>query len=607
MASSLVPHVSRRRTSRARLGAPVALVGLLGACGLNANDPWLDAEVVSLADAPPPIHGGTLLVTRDGARAVLADPDRHRVIAVDLPSREVRELMLEPGLLLGRLAEDGAGHVHVLAREGGLVIEIDPASMTELGRHPVCAAPRGIAWQSATDELHVACADGDLVTFGADGSEVRRTHVAADLRDIEVTDAGLLATRFRSAETILVRPDGTHGAAHRLPAATLVSSMSSTLRQTYEPNTAVRMVSGTAGTFMVHQRARIGVESVAREEAPSTYSYSSRPVSDGTVTWADPCGNAVAHTAVTGIASDGSTVNIGMPVRRGVTPVDLAMSSGGRLAVAFAGDPGGSFSAGPQVVVSSAREAAVTGGGGSCLPGETRSGFPGQVISVAFAGERLVVHTRSPSMLVIEGEDPIALGGAPVIDTGHELFHLDLGGTIACASCHPGGADDGHVWEFMATTPTRTQSLEGVVGRAPYHRRGDVATFDSLMLALEPQMDAPPLGGARIDAIENWLSSVPLPAGGASSLPELVSDGAALFEREACASCHAGELGSDRRVHDVTSGSLMTAPLAGVAAREPYLHDGSAQNLSEALWLHGAALDMDSTELASLVAYLETR
>ncbi len=595
---------------KARLAALLTSIGILptaiASCGFNQDDPRLGDEVVSLSEPPPPIHGGTLLITRDGGHAVLADPDRSRVLSVDLGSREVRTLALEPGLELGRVAEDGAGHVFVVARRGGAVIEIDPGSMTELERHEVCAAPRGIAYEEATDAMHVACADGTLVSLVA-GEEVRRVFVASDLRDVAVTDRGLLVSRFRSAEALLVNADGSHGDVRRLPNATLASPMSRELEQTYEPNAAIRLVSGTSGSFVVHQRARIGVESVAREEAPSTYSYSSRPVSDGVVTWADPCGNAVTHSVVSAVASDGTATNIGMPVSRGVTPVDLAVSGSGRLAVAFAGDPGGPYSAGPQVVVATAREAGRSGGREDCLAGDVRSGFPGQVISVAFAGERLVVHTRSPSMLIIEGQDPIALGGAPVIDTGHELFHLDLGGTIACASCHPGGADDGHVWAFMATSPTRTQSLEGVVGRAPYHRRGDVASFAQLMLALEPQMDAPPLGVARTDALETWLSSVPIAPAGASARPELVHDGGLVFQREGCDSCHVGELGSDRRLHSVDSGRLLTAPLAGVAARGPYLHDGSAPDLESALWLHGAAVDMSTTELDALVAYLETR
>lgn len=606
--------VSHTRMLSVLKGVAMGLSVFVASCGFNADDPWRSDGVISLAEPPGPIYGGTLLVTRDGSRAVVADPDRHRVVVSDLSTHAVRTLSLEAGLDLGRIAEDGAGHLHVVARSGGTVIEVDPSTVVEVARRPVCAAPRGIAWEAATSELHVACADGALVSLSFAGSssgsslgeEVRRVHVAADLRDVEVTDAGLLVTRFRSAETLLVRRDGT-SETHRMPTASLTSPMSRELMQSYEPHAAVRIAGSGPSTFVLHQRARIGVESVTHETPSTTYSYSSRPTSNGVVTWSDPCGNAVVHAAVTGIASDGTAINVGMPVSRGVTPVDLAVSPGGRVAVAFAGDPGGRFSAGPQVVLASATDARRTGGTESCLPGEVRSGFPGQVISVAFAGERLIVHTRSPSLLIIEGEEPIDLGGASVVDTGHALFHLDLGGTIACASCHPGGAEDGHVWEFSATSPTRTQSLEGVVGLAPYHRAGSVATFTSLMRALEPQMDAPNLSAEHTDALELWLTSVPLPPRGSSVRPDLVHAGGLVFQREGCDSCHAGELGSDRRIHEVSTGRLTTAQLAGLAARGPYLHDGSAPDVATALAIHEATLGMDPAEVDALIAYLETR
>ena len=40
-------------------------------------------------DAPPPISGGTLLVTRDGTRAIASDPDRDLVYIVDLTKNQV--------------------------------------------------------------------------------------------------------------------------------------------------------------------------------------------------------------------------------------------------------------------------------------------------------------------------------------------------------------------------------------------------------------------------------------------------------------------------------------------------------------------------------------
>jgi len=243
-----------------------------------------------------------------------------------------------------------------------------------------------------------------------------------------------------------------------------------------------------------------------------------------------------------------------------------------------------------------------------CLPGEEHRQYPGQVISVAFAGETMLVQTRQPSTLVIgegEGTRVIDLGGEVVSDTGHSLFHMDLGGTISCATCHPGGGDDGHVWTFMATGSIRTQSLEGVVGLPPYHRAGNVPSFEALMRGLEPQMDAPPLDDGRTDALEHWLAAIPLAPRGVSRTPSLVAEGEALFARENCASCHAGEIGTDRQLHEVARVTAITAPLAGAAARAPYLGDGRAADLGDALVRH--QIDVSDSERIALVAYLESR
>ncbi|MBN8613414.1 MAG: c-type cytochrome [Deltaproteobacteria bacterium] len=611
------PRVACRMRSREHvvtvLSCLSALTGLAPGCGFNRDDGWLAEDVVTLADAPPAIHGGTLLVLADRARVMVGDPDRDRVVLVELETGTTRELPLArppsgSHLELGRMIEDGSGRVHALARRGGFVIEIDPDTMTEIARREVCDAPRGLAYEAEGDRLHVACADGTLVTLGPSRALDRRVYVGGDLRDVSVVDGALLLSRFRSAETVRVLADGTVGEPRTLPPSQLSSPASPELEQTYEANTAVRLVGLPSGALVLHQRARVGPESVVRAPA-STYSYSSRPTSDGFVTWQDPCDNAVAHVSVSVLSADGAALAAGMPLRRGVTPVDLAVSSSGRVAVALAGDPGGRYSAGPQVI------SAVVGdvmrsprSRTECLPGEERRRFPGQVVSVAFASETMIVQTREPSTLVIgEGDRShvIALGGEPVADTGHQLFHMDLGGTIACATCHPGGGDDGHVWTFMATGSIRTQTLEGVVGLPPYHRAGNVPSFEALLRGLEPQMDAPPLDDARTDALERWLAAMPATPRGISATPELVAEGEALFAREACASCHAGELGTDRQLHEIATGTALTPPLAGIAARAPYLTDGRALDLEDALDRH--AVEVTERERDALVAYLETR
>src|SRR5262249_26843223 len=98
----------------------------------------------------------------------------------------------------------------------------------EVSRRAVCAAPRGIAFDQRPQAaafshtqgdrasgrqrgvLHVACAEGELVTLGVDGGEpLRRLRLAGEARDVVVTPAGLVISEFRSSVARTVRDDGT--------------------------------------------------------------------------------------------------------------------------------------------------------------------------------------------------------------------------------------------------------------------------------------------------------------------------------------------------------------------------------------------------------------
>ena len=99
--------------------------------------------------------------------------------------------VLQPGDEPGRVVEDGAGRVDVVLRRGGAVATIDPKSATVAARRAVCSAPRGIAYQAATDQLteqlQVACAGGELVALPAAGGAATRTVMLdRDLRDVVV-------------------------------------------------------------------------------------------------------------------------------------------------------------------------------------------------------------------------------------------------------------------------------------------------------------------------------------------------------------------------------------------------------------------------------------
>ena len=76
-----------------------------------------------------------------------------------------------------------------------------------------------------------------------------------------------------------------------------------------------------------------------------------------------------------------------------------------------------------------------------------------QPIAVAFDGNgTLLVQTREPAGLSFVDvashavTSTLPLSTVSREDTGHDVFHTQAGALIACASCHPEGRDDGHVW-----------------------------------------------------------------------------------------------------------------------------------------------------------------
>ncbi|HEY8925132.1 MAG TPA: hypothetical protein VIU64_12180, partial [Polyangia bacterium] len=113
---------------------------------------------VTPADPPPVVSGGTLRVLHDGHTAVAADPDRDQISVVDLTAGKVSAtIALMKGDEPGRVVEDGAGRVHVSLRGAGAILTLDPGAGTVLGRRSVCSAPRGLAYDAKSDQLHVAC------------------------------------------------------------------------------------------------------------------------------------------------------------------------------------------------------------------------------------------------------------------------------------------------------------------------------------------------------------------------------------------------------------------------------------------------------------------
>lgn len=551
----------------------------------------------------PPITGGTLLVTRDGAFAIASDPDRSLIHVVDLAAgEESATIPVDPGSAPFRAVEDDAGHVHVTLRDSGRIATLDPARGELLATTPVCGAPRGIA--SAQGALHVACSDGELVRLDPTTREVtRRTTIAPDLRDVLVTDDRLLVSRFRSAELYEIADDGS---------AHLVAQPQS-LRigaSDRAPGTAWRTLAlPRGGWLMLHQLANKdplpgGGDDDSGDEASPGDGYGGRAD--------DPCDGATNVSLTADLSGQQRSAG-------GIGPIALAVD------VAIAPDGASLVIASPsehelqeRASMSLARlslDDFSDGPSGDCRTPVT-IGVADDFVAVAFTpdGDLLALTRNEPRLYRLRDEVApvtIELAGDSVRDTGHDLFHLDAGEGLACASCHPEGGDDGRVWSFMGVGPRRTPALDvGLRGTEPFHWSGDLPDMPALVDEVRHRR----MGGAvqsdeRTAALQDWLFALP-PVRPMRDDDDDAELGRALFAELGCARCHSGERFTSNAFEDLGDGPLQIPTLHGVALRAPYMHDGRSPDLAAAvrdmLTATPGARTPDDDEIAAVVAYLET-
>src|ERR1700733_14013834 len=132
----------------------IAIAAFAAGCSPSGTAPSNDPPTWGV-----PISGGNLLISSDGTHAFVADPDRDRLVDVDLTSANAVEIPLNAGDEPGRLVQDAAGRVHVALRLGGALVTIQNDQV--VARRAVCAEPRGLAYEAATDLVHVACSTGE--------------------------------------------------------------------------------------------------------------------------------------------------------------------------------------------------------------------------------------------------------------------------------------------------------------------------------------------------------------------------------------------------------------------------------------------------------------
>ncbi len=572
--------------------------------GWSGTNPvfFLPSGSAVVADPPPPpIQGGTLLVAKDGKTAIAADPDRDQIHVVDLDAAKLTfSVALQPGDQPGRAVEDADGFVHVALRGGGAIVRIDPKTGKADLRRTVCPAPSGIAFDATLGVLYVACETGELVTIAPTAATPSATiDLGRDLRDVGVRDGAVWVSRFRSSEVIVLSAAKPAGklAPKSLPLP-VCDGVQVVGTDVHTPTAAWRMRTEGATPLILHQLA--GVSKLTPK--PGGYNHAGN----------GSCARAV-EVALTAFAADGTaTLATNLIGGEATVVTDFALEPNGkRVAIAATG---GSWS---KLLTN----VAILGKTGDLWQSEAAVKIAGEVTAVAFDGKaRLIVQSREPAFVAIRDASLnvvlIPLSALSRFDTGLALFHLNCGIGLGCASCHPAGREDGHVWNFADVGPRRTQSLaQHLAATAPYHWDGLLADVPALVHTVFTQrMSGAELDAAQTSALQHWLFSRQPPAAKLVADPAAVARGKKAFMGVAsCSGCHAGENFTNNQAEDVGKGPPTQVPtLLGVGARAPFLHDGCAATLADRFApacggkTHGNLDAIAASDVADLVAYLES-
>ncbi len=261
-----------------------------------------------------------------------------------------------------------------------------------------------------------------------------------------------------------------------------------------------------------------------------------------------------------------------------------------------------------------------------------------------------VIDNALPNVPLLATVSVVGSEALAAIDlNGKQLFYdaaddrLAKDNYMSCASCHNDGAQDGRVWDFsqFGEGLRNTIDLRGKAGHGLLHWTAnfdEVQDFEnqirsfaegsglmeqSAFDATEQTLGASKAGlSTDLDALAHYVENLMMPEGPNSSetLSSEAQAGETVFNN-LCASCHTGAVFTDSATgarHDVgtislaTSGSRMGGPLdgfdtptiLGLWATAPYLHDGSAATVEDAITAH-TTISLTPAELSSLTAYLD--
>ena len=234
---------------------------------------------------------------------------------------------------------------------------------------------------------------------------------------------------------------------------------------------------------------------------------------------------------------------------------------------------------------------------------------------------------------------------------GQDLFNSANSGVypittdhwVACATCHMEGRSDAVTWRFEPGPRDTPSNAGGMLGTGFLFRTADRTKVQDYWRTINIEQgghfDAV-AQGSQLDAIAAYVNAaIPLPIPPTTDAT-LVAHGAQVFQSAGCATCHSGprftdsgggntamDLGGTVLLHDIgtcaanapfpnvahedidghprAACAFDTPSLNGIASTPPYLHDGSAPTVRDAV-LRMPGVPSASQDLTALIEYVRS-
>jgi YVTN family beta-propeller protein len=607
---------------------------------------------------------GSVAFAPDGVKLLVVDGDNDELLVVD-PAAEAVSGRVKVGKGPTRVVVGADGRAFVANRFDRSVSVVDAAAQKELSRITVGAEPVSLGFSADGTKLVVANHTSRSLSIVdvAAGREVSQVALPADPTGLRVVGTKAYVGYGRASELSVV--DLEQRAVVQGPSLSLALTLDQTGGDKRIPGQAVDPVFDEASghLFVPHVQSK---ETPVATTEPGAYAGGAGtvPVVANAVVTVDATSDTVMPAPLANTSK--SCPECDIAVSAGLVGSPSVSADGVPSALAAVSGP----SSGPQAAVldpsgrwmfvanlhsNNVQVVAVAPGAAQVNAVRVGRGPTGIAIS-ADGKQAFVYNSFDHTVSVLEGREgeivatrEFPVGKSPLTpeqDLGRKLFfaaddarmtNAQAGG-IACASCHPGGREDGRTWQFTEG-PRNTPSLAGrsLGTTAPYHWDGLLTDMHAFRVVVEARMGGSgtqfgsgtesALSVADFNAMLAYLDAQPRPDNPkrGTETSEPVLRGKALFEgKAACASCHSGKDFTDDAFYDVgTIGrtatgerehfdrGVNTPPLHNLFDSAPYLHDGSIRTLRERVTInpgdrHGVTSTLTPAEVDDLVAYLET-